>query len=439
MEKIIKDTRRRDITSIVDPLMLINKFTNFNPFQAIVECIDNSIDAGAHKINVIYNSIDCTLSIQDDGCGMSTDTAENAINYGFGKRKENKMGEFNIGLKMVAPFLIDTARTSIVKVRVDTVNDGHRTIIKKTYNVKEPIKYLNTEITDFDDDMSNGTKVEVTNVFISNKDLILIKNKIQARYCDLLKENKIEIYFNYEKLTPIDMFYSHNRNTLINEAEVTCEDDKGEFNVIVQVYDITKETKTDSKTGGFRNNVKENMNELDKLEKSSTRERYRGIYFNVNGVNITLGGSENSVYRQIGFALNSISNGVRIKITIPDSRKEYVYFPFKTETNSYLKDHKRSDGVKVFDNVIKFIAKYNPTKLYRRENEEDSKKAIRNKFMTAVPMYDSLFEELHEVKKTFKTTENLPESVIKLLEVSTKLEKLHKQVTSKSRTLKTQN
>lgn len=429
MERNMQKTRKRDITSIVDPLMMINKFTNFNPFQAIVECIDNSIDAGAKKVNITYNPIDFLLTIQDDGCGMTTDAAEKAINYGFGKRKENKMGEFNIGLKMVAPFLIDTARTSVVKVRIDTVNDGHRTIIKKVYNVKDPMKYLNTEITDFDDDMPNGTKVEVSNAFISNKDLALVKNKIQARYCDLLKEKRIKIYFNYEPLSPIDMFYSHNNDTLINEAELTCEDDKGEFKVTVQVYDITKETKTNSKIGGFRNNVKEKMNELDKMEKSSTREKYRGVYFNVNGVNITLGGSENSVYRQIGFALNSISNGVRIKITIPDSRKEYVYFPFKTETNSYLKDHKRSDGGKVFGSVIDFIAKYNPTKLYRKEADEDVKKRTRNKFMNAVPIYDSLFAELKEVKKQFKKTEDLSESVAKLLEISEKLEKLHKQVT----------
>ena len=71
---------------------------------AIADLIDNSISAEATKIEIIAEpSINPSLIILDDGCGMSKDKLYEAMRYGstnpLEQRNENDLGRFGLGLK----------------------------------------------------------------------------------------------------------------------------------------------------------------------------------------------------------------------------------------------------------------------------------------------------------------------------------------------------
>ena len=71
---------------------------------AIADLLDNSISAKAKEISIISEpSLNPTLIIFDDGCGMDQGELYEAMRYGSSnpleERKEDDLGRFGLGLK----------------------------------------------------------------------------------------------------------------------------------------------------------------------------------------------------------------------------------------------------------------------------------------------------------------------------------------------------
>jgi len=78
--------------------------TGYDFNTALADIVDNSIDAGAKRIDLgidIDSEGDILVSIADDGCGMNRDTLLNAMTYGAepGKKAAKRLGKFGLGLK----------------------------------------------------------------------------------------------------------------------------------------------------------------------------------------------------------------------------------------------------------------------------------------------------------------------------------------------------
>src|SRR6185437_11350973 len=69
---------------------------------AVADLVDNSIDAGAHRIDVAleFDGAGSWVRIADDGCGMSGSELDEAMRYGAARSyNTNDQGRYGLGLK----------------------------------------------------------------------------------------------------------------------------------------------------------------------------------------------------------------------------------------------------------------------------------------------------------------------------------------------------
>jgi hypothetical protein len=82
--------------------------TGYSVSQAIAELVDNSIDARREgkllTVMVLLSAENDLVQVTDDGVGMSEETAANSIRLAH-SAKQNKLGEFGLGLKTAATSL----------------------------------------------------------------------------------------------------------------------------------------------------------------------------------------------------------------------------------------------------------------------------------------------------------------------------------------------
>jgi HSP90 family molecular chaperone len=117
---------------------------------AIADIVDNSISAGAKNIWIDFNwnGTDSTVSIRDDGCGMTESVLKTAMRLGSMSpssiRDPKDMGRFGLGLK-TASFSQCRKFTVISKYHDDAICIRCWDIdcIIKTNNWHERAKWLN--------------------------------------------------------------------------------------------------------------------------------------------------------------------------------------------------------------------------------------------------------------------------------------------------------
>lgn len=77
--------------------------TGYDFNTALADIVDNSIDAGANRIDIgidMDTDGDILVSVADDGCGMNRATLLNAMTYGAAVgKKASRLGKFGLGLK----------------------------------------------------------------------------------------------------------------------------------------------------------------------------------------------------------------------------------------------------------------------------------------------------------------------------------------------------
>ncbi|HHL3493506.1 TPA: ATP-binding protein [Legionella pneumophila] len=106
--------------------------TGYNFNTALADIVDNSVDAGATKIDIRINMDpdgDIMVTVADNGCGMDELTLLDGMTYGAqGRVDPKRLGKFGMGLK--------TASTAFCrKLSVITRNSSDSELIKATWDL----------------------------------------------------------------------------------------------------------------------------------------------------------------------------------------------------------------------------------------------------------------------------------------------------------------
>jgi hypothetical protein len=103
-------TTETKVISILPDRSLMPKIgqTGYSVSQAIAELVDNSIDARQEgrilTVEILLKADEGLVEVSDDGLGMNEETAANSIRLAH-SGKQNKLGEFGLGLKTAATSL----------------------------------------------------------------------------------------------------------------------------------------------------------------------------------------------------------------------------------------------------------------------------------------------------------------------------------------------
>ena len=189
---------------------------NYTLETALSELIDNSIDAKAKDIIINYpkkSTFDIkksTITIFDNGNGMSKDELINSMTMGTDRQYDNKeIGYFGVGMKSALAYLSESVhiKTKKFKENFYTQLDWN---IKKTFDTLPPEKTRNIH--------SRGTTITITpgkryEYYSHNQESALL-SKIGVRYYHLLCNKKINITINGIKVKAIDPMYRKHKNTI---------------------------------------------------------------------------------------------------------------------------------------------------------------------------------------------------------------------------------
>lgn len=196
---------------------------NFN--SALADIIDNSISANAKKVDIFLIESIPAIAICDDGCGMSFDELDIAMDLGSKSpeldRDENDLGRFGLGMKSASFSQCKCLTVSSLKNNnissmtwdLDVVQKEQEWLLK--INNEDEIN--NLPYINYLKDMKHGTIVQWSNfdrIKISNVDLktTLLDNLLNAsKYLALvfhkyLSEKKIQIRINNNELKILDPF-----------------------------------------------------------------------------------------------------------------------------------------------------------------------------------------------------------------------------------------
>lgn len=117
--------------------------TGYDFNTALADIVDNSIDAGATRIDIRINMDtdgDLLITIADNGCGMDEQTLLNGMTYGaIGQVDPKRLGKFGLGLK--------TASTAFCrKLSVITRNNSDSKLMKATWDLDHVVNAAKWEL-----------------------------------------------------------------------------------------------------------------------------------------------------------------------------------------------------------------------------------------------------------------------------------------------------
>lgn len=131
--------------------------TGYDFNTALADIVDNSVDAGATKIDIRINMDpdgDILVSVADDGCGMDEQALLNGMTYGAqGRVDPKRLGKFGLGLK--------TASTAFCRrLSVITRSSGENSLVKATWDLDHVVSASEWELlldapTEFEEDLLN--------------------------------------------------------------------------------------------------------------------------------------------------------------------------------------------------------------------------------------------------------------------------------------------
>lgn len=383
--------------SSVAPSLFNSMFGVFNPYAALAELCDNSIDSGSPLIRIRYKSIEKVLEITDYGCGISMKEIKNVLDFGYHTREQraDKIGCHNVGLKAAMYLLINQDYSKRILTTIETVQDGILTRVEKNIDLaKNSDDNVTSHISYSESFRQNGTHIRFDGVHLSRSEYELCKLKIRARYYHLLNEGKIQILFDddAESIKGIDMLYRDCPSIKLQHKVIRCKDKLGEFDVEITIASTDNFLKKNSK--GCYKYDRKLINPLDDLQSNKTSNSlYCGVYFTTNGIYHTLGGDE--TWMHLGRRKHSYLNKSRVEIKLPDDRKFYIANAIKSQTRRYLRDITDENGIQIFAPVIHWFTVNSPSHNRRCLTQEDKNKKIRNAY----------FENNHDLIEASKALE----------------------------------
>lgn len=192
-----------DISTYQDPpqanVVFVLGDAGYTLETAIDEIIDNSISAGASniKIDFIYDGLNSSIKIQDDGKGMTSEELHNAMKYAFlysSDRNLSDLGRFGVGLK--------TSSSSVCNVLyVATCKNDLVCCTKIDYREwQKSNDFIYHVIKKHDDDIFNkdGTIVTWANLKLEKDDIanknILLNKRLFTNKIDSVRSHISLIY-----------------------------------------------------------------------------------------------------------------------------------------------------------------------------------------------------------------------------------------------------
>lgn len=117
--------------------------TGYDFNTALADIVDNSVDAGATKINIEINMDtdgDIFVTVADNGCGMNEKTLFDGMTYGAqGRIDPKRLGKFGLGLK--------TASTAFCRrLSVVTRDSSESVLIKATWDLDHVVNASEWEL-----------------------------------------------------------------------------------------------------------------------------------------------------------------------------------------------------------------------------------------------------------------------------------------------------
>lgn len=110
--------------------------SNHDVYTGLDELIDNSIDAGASTIAIVFHLVDGLVDevhVHDDGHGMSQETLENILRLGaHNPQKSHGIGRYGVGLKEAS--LSNSTQTSVISAEANEEPVG-RTMFSGSFTV----------------------------------------------------------------------------------------------------------------------------------------------------------------------------------------------------------------------------------------------------------------------------------------------------------------
>jgi DNA-directed RNA polymerase subunit RPC12/RpoP len=200
-----------DITPNPRVLRMLGQI-EFENWQCLAELIDNSIDAlmneGGGNIgistptqNEYENNPDASITVWDNGPGMSRNELQNALKAGYsGNDPLSKLGLFGMG------FNIATARLGkVTETRTTRMGDKKWIGVTIDFDEMEKSNSYKRSIRSYDKENKNehGTYIKISNLYERVRTIRkqkIVKHMLSTIYSPILKENSIEIVIDGDKL-----------------------------------------------------------------------------------------------------------------------------------------------------------------------------------------------------------------------------------------------
>ncbi|CAJ37595.1 ATP-binding protein [Methanocella arvoryzae] len=275
-ETIIDHSLNIDEYDIVppDPASFIESLRAFgyDLQTAIADIIDNSISAGARNVYIVFNwdGANSTISIKDDGCGMTESELIKAMRLGSISpsdcRNPKDLGRFGLGLKTASfsqcrKFTVASKfENNPIAIRcwdIDYIIKTHDWHLLRINNKELPLHFTDLN------DLKSGTIVlwEKLDVICKNtdvndpraKNLFLtrienVKKHLSMTFHRYLERHKIKIFINDRIVEPWDPYLRNEKATqILNEESRTIFGSK----IVVIPYVLPHHSKIDSETYNY--------------------------------------------------------------------------------------------------------------------------------------------------------------------------------------------
>jgi hypothetical protein len=189
------------------------------PYPAIYELLDNSIDAGATKIDINYDPVTKVLTIADNGCGMSFDTFVDCMNFGSDRTYgSNQTGVYGIGMKAGIRNLMDVELDTVGKI---LSYDGQEKTQMTWDILNSPMEFQwETELCN---EEKTGTIIKVEGCVSINP--AVLKKNLGVIYFPTLRNGVVTINVDDNAVIAYDPLYRDSNLTKLNYVDgKVCDD-----------------------------------------------------------------------------------------------------------------------------------------------------------------------------------------------------------------------
>lgn len=308
---------------------------NYDTYTAIYELLDNSKDAGATRIDVIYDKKTATLIIKDNGCGMSLNQVFNNMDLGCDRTyTNNQVGYFGMGLKTSTLNLLNSEYEldlySAVEILTNNGEENTKIVWKPFTNVRKIDAFalpMTSEI---------GTTILINNCV--NFHPSVLKKNLGVVFYPTLKNAIVKIFVNEDEVIGTDPLYRSSDKTQTNFVETTVKHE------VIKIEAVALDVLEEKNPWDDKKN-----NEDDEKGRDSDTWSFKkyGCFVNYGGRYIEIGGTT------LGTKLfDSWYSRCRIEFTIPKSLTKDFNVNFNKTSGIKIDKEKMPDLYKKIGSLL---------------------------------------------------------------------------------------